>query len=529
MNKETIKMNVGSILNGELQLDKTRPDESPVSEEAKPSVSTHQRHLINNLLNDPAPQKSEAESTAMDRQKTASDVKDLEDELTRAVEEFDDKLESSASPKSPNQKASPKQKSSPKGRRSPKQSPKQSPKDSSNGNKEGNRGSSVVDEKEIATINKLKAKSKGRKPTRYKTPPIWAQEWVPQGGHRNGGGGGNGPGAERALHGYADARAAAEAGGNGGPGSVLSEKHVFDRSLAFSADLECSITGVIPPPSVVRTVAEWIYANFVEISLENRRHVELELKFGTIIAKATGRRLDIGVSTECIYTRPEDIKFEMGVHEVGWKDMTGFLGELEKAFQDDKKRNNNSNSKGRKFQTLETDDTDLFYQISERNEHPRKVRITKDNTLVPPRYVGIEKRRILDLYIHCPSSMYDLRFSLLFEFPVDENSIEPTMKKYKPVMTRVKKRSSWSHVPTITKFDFTKVSTPKTSRNKAGKTVVESETTHEVELEIDPVEIFRGFDKIRDGSDTIRFEELVEVFLNNARCLNNRVTKLASK
>ncbi|SGZ50022.1 CIC11C00000003447 [Sungouiella intermedia] len=125
--------------------------------------------------------------------------------------------------------------------------------------------------------------------------------------------------------------------------------------------------------------------------------------------------------------------------------------------------------------------------------------------------------------------MYDLRLSLSLEFPIDESSVEPIMRKNKPTLTRIKRRTSWRHPPTVTQFDFTMVLLPKTTRNKLGKNVTEHENTHELELEIDTKEIFKGFDKIRDGSDTIRFEELVEVFLNNARCLNNRVTKLASK
>lgn len=515
-------MNVGSILNRDSQPEAPQPSESPSLEEAKSLVTMHQRHLINNLLNDPAPGKEAG------HQDQRSDDGDVEDEMRRAVEEFDSGKEEGDSKDEQADLKDHKedQKAQTEDQKDQKEDQKEDQKDQKeDGVKkelvesldDQKKKSSVVDEKELETIRKLKQSKKKGKPTRYQTPPIWAQEWSPA-LQRNGGLPNNG----QLKPGIDFAGPVVEEGGG------LSDKHVFDRSLAFSADLECSITGVIPPPSVVRTVAEWLYANFVEIPLENRKYVELELKFGSIIDKSTGRRLDVGVSTECVYTRVSDINFEMGVHEVGWADMCTFFNELEKTFQDEKRRNA-GNPKSRKFQTLESDDTDQFYQIKDRNDVPKRVRITKDNSLVPPRYLGIEKKRILDLYIHSPSSMYDLRFSLLFELPLDENSIDPIMKKNKPILTRSKKRSSWSHTPTVTKFDLTKVSVPKTARNKAGKTVVENEIKHEVELELDPIEIFRGFDKIRDGSDTIRFEELVEVFLNNARCLNNRVTRLALK
>lgn len=377
-----------------------------------------------------------------------------------------------------------------------------------NGGKPPVKGNQLV-ESELERISKLKLTSK--KPHRYTTPPIWAQEWIPpsQSGRRDAG--------------VVFAAPTQETGAS----ATLSQKPVFDRSTTVSADLECLITGVIPPQSVVRTIAEWIYANFVEIAVENRPYVELELKFGTIVDQVSGHRIDIGVSTECIYTRGAEARFEMGVHEVGWNDMKTFLGELEKSYQDENRKN--PTKPRQKFSVLETDNTDYFFLNTERNEMPKKIRITKDNSLSPPRYTGILKKRLSDLYIHNPSSMYDLRLSLSLEFPIDESSVEPIMRKNKPTLTRIKRRTSWRHPPTVTQFDFTMVLLPKTTRNKLGKNVTEHENTHELELEIDTKEIFKGFDKIRDGSDTIRFEELVEVFLNNARCLNNRVTKLASK
>ncbi len=58
-----------------------------------------------------------------------------------------------------------------------------------------------------------------------------------------------------------------------------------------------------------------------------------------------------------------------------------------------------------------------------------------------------------------------------------------------------------------------------------GKKIVDQDTSYEVELEVDTPELFSGYDLFKTGADTIRFEELIEIFLNNARCLNNRVTK----
>ena len=125
--------------------------------------------------------------------------------------------------------------------------------------------------------------------------------------------------------------------------------------------------------------------------------------------------------------------------------------------------------------------------------------------------------------------MYDLRLSLSLEIPVLESEIEPLMKKSQPNLTRIKKRTSWTHVPTVTRFDMTKVLQPRQLKSKAGKRITEQDESYEVELEIDTTELFIGFDNFRNGTNSIRFEELVEVFVNNARCLNNRVTKLANR
>lgn len=510
-------MNVGSILN-ESQPDKSRVEDSPTPEN-KLLASPHQRHSINNLLNDPAPASVEhkdsdgsfTETPRPYRSSIASLTNDKDVDFTTGQETTNVSRASVDEENVVSPKTEVKKELAP-----PLDEEKAK---ASNGDKKKlkdeasyvppHKKSSVVDQKEMATLNKLKTNSKKGKPRRYTTPPIWAQEWLPSG---------------QKWEGHVQKQNPAAPLENGS--MSLSDKHVFNQGQMTSVDLECSVTGVIPPLSVVRTIAEWIYANFVEIPLDNRQFLELELKFGTIIDKETGRRLDLGVSTECIYTRQSNVRFDMGVHEVGWKEMTTYLDELEKAFQEEKRK---AGTKGRKFSTLDLDVTDQFFQITERNEQPKKVRVSKDNTLTPPRYQAIEKKRISDLYIHNPMSMYDLRFLMLFEFPVPENSVEPILKKNKPSLTRMKKRNTYNHSPTITRFDFTKVNVPKILRNKLGKTVTENDTSHEVELEMDPVEIFRGFDKIRDGSDTIRFEELVEIFLNNARILNNRVTKLASK
>lgn len=523
-------MNVGSILNGdspsedtkfENQGDATRPVPPPMV----------QKHSITNLLNDsPATaeglgkQESDEDKSFQDDDEdvdSAAEMIDRELEIQSQMEkEQQDKkiatAESKASePKQPidGENTLPKSRKSllPKSQKPP--LPKNGSSKSNNIKREKphsprNKTHSQIESKgslvlsEINRLNELK-KTKW-KPKRYSEPPIWAQQYMS-------------PSQQEKLP-FSSLRLVS---------SLANVKPVFDRGSMQSGDLECLITGVIPPQSTVRTIAEWIYANFVEISVENRQYVELELKFGTLMDKTSGRRLAIGVSSECIFTDTSAINFELSVHEAGWKEIKTFMDELEKQYQEENRRDPTKPRK--KFAVTETDNIDYFYSCGERNEKPQKIRITKDQLLTPPRYTGIEKKRLSDIHIFNPSSMFDFRLSLNLEMPIPEGSVEPTMKNNKIALQRGKKRTSFTHSSTVTRFDFTEVFVPKPSRNKAGKAVASNETSYELELELDTFLIFRGFDKVRDGLDSIRFEELVEVFLNNARCCNNRVTKFASK
>lgn len=470
-------MNVGSILNND-----SPPNTAQGEKDSEPQDSGFHRHSLVNLLNGPdndaEPKTNEQEPTKgqkqVERQESvsSSESNDARANDKSQSEHVDEKKHDNETEERPNEDAAKAQ-------------------------------TKKEEDDELARISKLNST---KKPRRYTVPPIWAQEW-------------------KASNQMFIEQAPQEVTTN------LSSNPVFDRTLTVSVDLECSITGVIPPPSLTRTIAEWIYANFTEIPTSQRKYVELELKFGTIMDKLTGNRIDVNVSTECVYRDASGVYFDMGVHEVGWGDMCHFLEELEKKYQDELRKNHfqNANKPKRKFNVLESDITDSFYQITNRNEQPKSIRVSKDNTLNPPRYIAINKQRLSHLFIHNPSSMYDMRLSLSYENPIPESSIDSIIKKNTPSLIRLKKRTSYTHTPTVTRFDMTKVQIPRELKSKGGKKVLEQDQSHEVELEIDVNELFSGFDKVKNGVDSIRFEELVEIFMNNARCLNNRVTKLANR
>lgn len=484
-------MNVGSILNGDSPSEDLKLDNQSQAARLAPAPIV-QKHSINNLLND-------SPTAARDQNDipfVSDDKHNEDDDVDSAAEMIDRELEIQ-SKKETEEKL---RKLSPvKGRKPlPTAIREVLPIDLEESLTKNQSNSLVLKE-----LNRLRELRRTKwKPRRYTEPPIWAQQY-------------NSSSQQENLPFFQQRQVS------------LSNKALFNRGSMYCGDLECLITGVIPPQSTVRTIAEWIYANFVEILIENRQFVELELKFGTIVDKASGSRLAVGVSSECIYTDSSAVRFELSVHEEGWKEMKAFIDELEKQYQKEQRKDPTKPRK--KFATTETDNIDFFYTNTERNERPQKIRITKDQLLSPPRFAGIEKKRLSDIHVHNPSSMFDFRLSLSLEIPIAEATVESIVKKKKIGLQRGKKRTSYSHSPTVTKFDFTEVSIPKPTRSKNGRTVVSNEVSHELELELDTFLIFRGFDKVRDGLDSIRFEELVEVFLNNARCCNNRVSKFASK
>lgn len=375
---------------------------------------------------------------------------------------------------------------------------------------EGNDGEDQSSTKTIDELKRLKQLKSKKKPTRYTTPPIWAQEWIP-------------PNQRHLLDNAATAPDSL---------STLSDKRLFDNSKTQSIDLECSITGVIPSPSITRTIAEWIFANFRDIAEQNHKYVELELKFGTIIDKRKNLRINLNVATECVYTDHSDIKFDMQVEELAWNDLCKYFQVLETSYQDELRKLGASgrNKPKRKFTTLESDITDTIYHVKDgRNEQPKSIRVSKDNNLNPPRYTAIEKHRISSLYVHVPANMYDLRLSLSLEMPIAETAIEQVMARNVPTLIREKKRNSWTHPPTVSQFDLTLVSIPRETKSKSGKKLIERDQNYEVEIEINTPQVFNAIDKFIKNVDPYRFEELVEIFMNNARVLNNRVTSLAYK
>lgn len=494
-------MNVGSILNNDSppnSKEETSKDgeiKTPkIGSAADPSGTPHQRHSIVNMLNDPPKQFSKPISPTIHKNNILNITNDKDVDLSTGEETTNISRKSSISGLDTTQEGE-----------TIKETKKSVTKASSPKLKEVKQAKNdpLQIKDELRKIKNIKSKAR-----RYTTPPIWAQEYRSKGKEHS-----NGVTHQETVL---------------SPNTHLSDKRVLNNTITTSVDLECSVLGVIPTSSMIKTISSWIFANFKNIAEENRQHVELELKFGRIIDKEFGKRVKLDITSDCVYTNHTGSSFDMQIDELAWLDVQKFFSELESTYQSELKRLKNIPKKPtRKFNTLDSDMTDLFYQITERNAKSKSVRVSKDNTLNPPRYVAISKTRIGDLYIYNPLGIYDLRLSLSLELPVSDDSIDNIRNRNTPRLIREKKRSSWVHAPTITRFDLTRVLMPLESKNKSGKTIVTHEKKYEVELEIDTAELFSAIEKVDKGIDMYRFQELVEIFMNNARVLNNRVSSLA--
>lgn len=345
------------------------------------------------------------------------------------------------------------------------------------------------------------------KPKKYDIPPIWAQEWSVNMNHFQ----------------------------SQKPDDEFYYKKInvtFGNNKSFQKStnnikLECSVSGTIPSSSLTRSLAKWLIVNFSNIKACNRKYVELEIKFGKIIDKENGCRLNLNVNSECLYQNKNNVFFDMQVKKDEWKEINLFLQELENKFQFDLK-NSNCSERGnqkKKFNLIKTDTTDEIYSIDNQG-FLKSIRVTKANDSQLDVFQAIEKQRISDVYIFNPNSSYDFKISLSLEIPLSQDLVNSFISNITPSKIRRKKRNSWVHLETITKFDLTMVTTIQHLMKKKQKIKNESLIHYEIELEFKLVNVFNTFDTVIKTNDNSQLEDLIQIFINNARILNDKITDL---
>ncbi|CAK7896637.1 hypothetical protein CAAN1_17S02058 [[Candida] anglica] len=277
---------------------------------------------------------------------------------------------------------------------------------------------------------------------------------------------------------------------------------------------KCSITGELVSVVGSDAISQWIFDQLLNISREERHQVEFELKFGRIEDKHTKRRIFSKLRSEQLIFNSSTVSFNSGMFESDWKELQTSMCDFEGLLD---------------LCKITSSITDTMYNTRIEGKGKESVRISADNLVNPKTYNGIVKEKKSNLLVYCPTSKYDFRLTLSLERPVPQEEIK-SIQNGDCSYIRHKKRTSFIHSPTITRFDITKVESKKPVRNSEGKLrMIRLPKTFEVELEIDS-EIL--FDEIRkDGAEykvdevPSQIGELVESFFNNARILNEIVKK----
>ncbi|KAH3669290.1 hypothetical protein OGAPHI_001411 [Ogataea philodendri] len=312
-------------------------------------------------------------------------------------------------------------------------------------------------------------KPPSRKPRRYTEKPTWAKDYIP-----------------------------------------TVRKSVRKPAMATAATKlsVASISGTIPRNDFNKVVTEWIWANIEGTRHEYKsmgsidKYLELELKVGHIWDKVKDRRLRLPVNSETILNVDffqTDCYFRSGVPAQQFHDLRAYLGKLS---------HEKPNHKANKFVVENSHCVDLIAYERKRDEKPTTGRVSVD-VKTQRRMSSIHKHRVADLVIYLPNSLYDLRLSMSLELPYEMNDAGFESFQKRVELRRDKDRVSYSHLATFTKIDMTKV-----KENGSVK--------HEVELELDTVELLNSMAKI--GTDPLYYIDLVQAFLDNGRIVSRQLS-----
>lgn len=329
------------------------------------------------------------------------------------------------------------------------------------------------------------------KPRRYDSPPVWAQSYrlVRKRMKRD----------NRLDNSGVPPYAAASNGGpppppgTGGPAGG-------SANVEGGTILRPSITGVVPFVDMTRKIAEWLYSNLLSMDDQDRRNVEVEIKFGTIADKATQRRLDLPVTTETL------------LQPAYAQQRTRFVASL----QDDQFRHANEMLDGlaggssptlQRLPALRTRDS-----VFASRDGGGKIRVTHDESGENV-VARINKRRVADIMVYSPGDLVDFRLSLNVETPVGPGE----QLAQTPSTIRNKNRQSY-RAPGM-QFDLTSVISPSSSGDSVSK---------ELEVELDGPQLVRLFDAYRLHSDAAamdQFEELLHQALDNTRAIARKLSR----
>ncbi|SCU83352.1 LAMI_0C02894g1_1 [Lachancea mirantina] len=313
-------------------------------------------------------------------------------------------------------------------------------------------------------LNLLKEIAVTAKPSRYKVAPVWAQKWRP---------------------------------------TVKALQNVNPQDLKIDA----SFTNIIPDDDLTKSVQDWVYATIVSIPPDQRQYIEMEMKFGIIVEGSDSNRVNPPVSSQSVYTEidghltpdvDQRVFEELNKYVKGLSELSEYTG---------------------KFNMIESHTVDSLYRVGLSTQRPRFLRMSRD---LKTDRVGefIEKRHISQLLLYSPKDSYDVKISINLELPVPENDPPEKFKNQTPVNTRTKDRISYIHNDSCTRMDITKV-----ANHNQGVKQRHTETTHEVELEVNTASLLSAFENIATDSKT--YAAILRTFLNNGTIIRRKLTSLS--
>lgn len=347
------------------------------------------------------------------------------------------------------------------------------------------------------------------KHTRYDEPPIWAQSYralnnmrkiqVVNQPLRNG----------YPQRNHAPMRSQRPPQRQGGPRPLQRPPPQQQQQPAGSAlsqipnasGLPFSLTDVLPFEDITRKVTEWLYATLTNLG-ENRKYVEVEVKFGQIFERKTDERLSLPVTTETV------INSEFAKNQTAFRaTMPDQLFKLAAGFLDSLANDGKGSDKPTKIVAYPVSHTRDLSFAPRGNADNIRLTLNKEDQEIE----RMIKRPIDHLVVYSPGDLLDFRISIALEIPQTAADIDLT--KLEPRSERVKTRLSYLH--RAFQVDLTSVVSDKIS------------TSLELELEINKQLMLEYFEALtrREKDASLKFEELIRFTIDNTRLIMRKLSR----
>eukprot|EP00158_Paraphelidium_tribonemae_P006651 Partr_v1_DN27918_c0_g1_i2_m11380 putative mRNA CAPPING len=280
-------------------------------------------------------------------------------------------------------------------------------------------------------------------------------------------------------------------------------------TAADHSNFDVCIFGKAPTDRLLETVADFLYPHIAAAD------VEIEAKFGTLIDKHTGARINFPVGNECVLVGDDTST------AAPW-----FRFQSDMTMQQHAHFNKLLNA--RVQESVEGPVSPVYYKhVREVDQFfvsptstsssastaapPPRIRVTRDQAT--DRVLSIvRKERVAHLHIFMPHLPLDCRISISIEHRLHE------IPAVDPISTRVKDRLTYRHQDLV-RIDLTQV---QTNTLGGGGSTNSTSSTHELELEILGTRTFAKEAELAAHGQPNIYLQLVQIFLNNIRAVAAR-------